>query len=148
MKAIVIGGGIGGTCAAIALKRFGIETGRWHYSERDQTGGRGDFHLAKRREMPELSRHEGRVAGAGRADALHGVQRISARPDHDAIQYGSVDSERRRTAVSGAARRVAVDACLILAVSTRCSRADDAEESCRAAPRPIFISSGSPTAIC
>ena len=26
MKAIVIGGGIGGTCAAIALKRFGIET--------------------------------------------------------------------------------------------------------------------------
>lgn len=26
MKAIVIGGGIGGTCVAIALKKFGIET--------------------------------------------------------------------------------------------------------------------------
>jgi FAD binding domain. len=46
MKAIVIGAGIGGMSAALALEKAGFSTAVYEAVKRDETGRRGHLYLA------------------------------------------------------------------------------------------------------
>ncbi|STV62484.1 putative flavoprotein monooxygenase [Klebsiella pneumoniae] len=73
MKAIVIGAGIGGLSAAVALKQSGIDCDVYEAVKGDQTGRRSDFRVAQRREVhgpPRHGRHHGDLRRAAAPDGV------------------------------------------------------------------------------